>query len=1092
MSAAWSAPAPPSSVASRSGAPAPLHVGAARNALEPPAPLVARRRPPGGRRPRRLRHHPLRHRQPRLLPGGHRPRGAPGVTVGLEAEASAAWSTNRSSCPSRTCSTGSSSSGTSPSCASPTRSAGPSPVTPAGWASPSSSLLEEVGVQAGADQLVSRSVDGWTAGTPTAAGDRRPRRHDRHRHERRAPPGRARLPGPPRRAGPLRLHVGHQVADRDGADDLRRLRRLLGAAGLGPGRPHQDPDPHRHPPGPGQGQRRTPCPWAAWPGPSTVASRPWRSSVDDGPWQDGPAWVPSPTPTPGGSGSSPGTPPRVATPSPPGPTDASGEVQTEERAEPIPDGARGWHSIVVTSRDRHGGDPSVDLYAPALPYRDGRSGPGVVLPRLVPMARDMDPKWQELDDADLIDGVVGQRPGRAWPRSTAVTATASTGWSTGARRRGHGRGGHPGGVPPAVERAPPLRLGPRRAALVPAAPGPQPGRRAGPVRGGPPPARGPGRPGGRAGARPTWSSRPWTGCPAEHVGRGAGHVSPTASARRSSSPTSAVTATATWPLRLDLPEGTVKSRIRLGLAKLADRLEASGWGSGHDRPRSISERRPRGLSRATAPARTTLGICSAPTLSTRSTTSSAARVERLLATGPRRPGRGRPPGRAPPTAWPRRPPPAPPAPAGLFGTSSPPSSTIPPPGRRRPPPRGPEVAADGRVAPSPPRRRLRPPTSGSPIPVAASSRPRQRRPAAPGRLGPVGGGRGGPLSWSARSWSTPPVDATTGSPIRSPPCSSWPPTAPAQPGARTGELTDADDTMAVTGRRRSAGPRLRDVGGACPALDGEHTYQLWAVDGGTPVSLGPARLRSRRCRWSGSTRTSQPRHHPGAGGRQRRSRPPARWPGSATLIAHAPDPRPVSGATRWVASGLQEPGRAGLLRVPEEICPKCDFDPDEVRLRSGGTSAAPDTPQGAHPMRTSPLRIAGSLGIAAALSLGVVACGSDSSTLQLADTTAAARPPPTAAAMAGDLTMANFGPGCAAVPTSGAGSFDGHGRGPGRHRRLQQPGALHPRRRGQGRRPGRHPQRRGPVHHLRPDQRRLRQDPRATPSTASWPIRPAP
>ena len=34
----------------------------------------------------------------------------------------------------------------------------------------------------------------------------------------------------------------------------------------------------------------------------------------------------------------------------------------------------------------------------------------------------------------------------------------------------------------------------------------------------------------------------------------------------------------TWPLRLDLPEGTVKSRIRLGLAKLADRLEATGLG----------------------------------------------------------------------------------------------------------------------------------------------------------------------------------------------------------------------------------------------------------------------------------------------------------------------------------------------------------------------------------------------------------------------------------------------------------------------------------------------------------------------------------
>jgi hypothetical protein len=28
-------------------------------------------------------------------------------------------------------------------------------------------------------------------------------------------------------------------------------------------------------------------------------------------------------------------------------TDGTGEVQTEERAEPIPDGASGWHAIVV-------------------------------------------------------------------------------------------------------------------------------------------------------------------------------------------------------------------------------------------------------------------------------------------------------------------------------------------------------------------------------------------------------------------------------------------------------------------------------------------------------------------------------------------------------------------------------------------------------------------------------------------------------------------------------------------------------------------------------------------------------------------------
>ena len=41
---------------------------------------------------------------------------------------------------------------------------------------PLADLLHEAGVQAGADQLVSRSVDGWTAGTPTSVGARRTRR----------------------------------------------------------------------------------------------------------------------------------------------------------------------------------------------------------------------------------------------------------------------------------------------------------------------------------------------------------------------------------------------------------------------------------------------------------------------------------------------------------------------------------------------------------------------------------------------------------------------------------------------------------------------------------------------------------------------------------------------------------------------------------------------------------------------------------------------------------------------------------------------------------------------------------------------------
>jgi uncharacterized surface protein with fasciclin (FAS1) repeats len=79
-------------------------------------------------------------------------------------------------------------------------------------------------------------------------------------------------------------------------------------------------------------------------------------------------------------------------------------------------------------------------------------------------------------------------------------------------------------------------------------------------------------------------------------------------------------------------------------------------------------------------------------------------------------------------------------------------------------------------------------------------------------------------------------------------------------------------------------------------------------------------------------------------------------------------------------------------------------------------------------MRTSPLRIAGAVGMASFLTLGVVACGSDDNSSGSTDTTmasgggSATTMPSTSG---GSLTEANFGPGCAAVPTSGAGSFEG-------------------------------------------------------------------
>jgi anti-sigma-K factor RskA len=57
------------------------------------------------------------------------------------------------------------------------------------------------------------------------------------------------------------------------------------------------------------------------------------------------------------------------------------------------------------------------------------------------------------------------------------------------------------------------------------------------------------------------------------------------------------------------------------------------------------------------------------------------------------------------------------------------------------------------------------------------------------------------------------------------------------PGARTGQLTDAGNTMAVQVVVDPEGHAFV-MSGVLPALPADQTYQLWAVDGGTPVSLG--------------------------------------------------------------------------------------------------------------------------------------------------------------------------------------------------------------------------------------------------------------
>jgi anti-sigma-K factor RskA len=61
--------------------------------------------------------------------------------------------------------------------------------------------------------------------------------------------------------------------------------------------------------------------------------------------------------------------------------------------------------------------------------------------------------------------------------------------------------------------------------------------------------------------------------------------------------------------------------------------------------------------------------------------------------------------------------------------------------------------------------------------------------------------------------------------------------AAGQPGARTGQLTDAENTMAVNVVVDPQGHAFL-MSGVLPTLDDEHTYQLWAAEGDQMVSLG--------------------------------------------------------------------------------------------------------------------------------------------------------------------------------------------------------------------------------------------------------------
>jgi DMSO/TMAO reductase YedYZ molybdopterin-dependent catalytic subunit len=206
-------------------------------------------------------------------------------------------------------------------------------------------VLDLAGVQAGADQLVGRSVDGWTAGMPTSwvmDPAREPMIAVRMNDD----------PLPPRHGFPARLIVpglyGYVSATKWLAElELTTLEAFdaywvpLGWAKEAPILTQSRIDTPR----PGSvAAGRVPIAGVAWAPDRGV------SKVEvgiDGQWQDARLsspisdstwvqWVYDWNSTPGRH--------HIEVRA----TDGTGEVQTDERTPPAPDGARGWHSVDVT------------------------------------------------------------------------------------------------------------------------------------------------------------------------------------------------------------------------------------------------------------------------------------------------------------------------------------------------------------------------------------------------------------------------------------------------------------------------------------------------------------------------------------------------------------------------------------------------------------------------------------------------------------------------------------------------------------------------------------------------------------------------
>ncbi len=190
------------------------------------------------------------------------------------------------------------------------------------------------GVQPARDQIVGRSVDGFTAGFPTAWAMDPERRPMIALGMNGAPlpvdhgyPARLIIPGLYGYVSATKWLSEIELTTWDG------VRRLLGAAGAGPRRPHPDPVAHRRARD-GQHRRGRHAPWPspAWPGRRTAACATVEVSIDDGAWQaaelsvplNDATWVQWTLPWVAG----PSGAPRASACAPP---TADGEVQTAER-----------------------------------------------------------------------------------------------------------------------------------------------------------------------------------------------------------------------------------------------------------------------------------------------------------------------------------------------------------------------------------------------------------------------------------------------------------------------------------------------------------------------------------------------------------------------------------------------------------------------------------------------------------------------------------------------------------------------------------------------------------------------------------------